>query len=58
MHGVRANHLFDILNLSLAQETRDYGRATREQFIAARKTTRMAAGWRNAESVLGASHSV
>jgi hypothetical protein len=36
--------LFDSLHLSLAQETRDYVRATREQFIAAHEVTRMGVG--------------
>jgi hypothetical protein len=36
--------LFDTLYLGLARETRDYLRATREQFIAARKITRMDVG--------------
>jgi hypothetical protein len=39
------------LHLSLAQETRDYVCATREQFIAARETTRMAVGRQNEELV-------
>jgi hypothetical protein len=43
--------LFDSLHLGLLQETRDYVRATREQFITARETTRIGVGRRNAESV-------
>ena len=39
------------LHLGLAQETRDYVRAARELFIAARETTKMGVGRRNAESV-------
>ena len=42
---------FDSLHLSVAQEARDYVRATREQFIAAREIIRMGVGRRNAQSV-------
>jgi hypothetical protein len=42
---------FDFLHFSLAQEARDYVRATRGQFIAARNITRMGVGRGNAETI-------
>ena len=48
-----SGRLLDSLNLSLAQETRDYVGATCELFIAARKATRMGHGRRNAKLVAG-----